>query len=96
MATPTNEHQRASAPVFYASKRRGKHTALLLGPYGEQGIAEIAVPAARDLAVAVDPFCAFDDFGTTKVTPAPGALPAPGLLGSLLDAATAAKVEMAP
>jgi hypothetical protein len=62
---------------FYATVQRnipgGVRTGLVLGPYDTHDEAAAHVPAARRLAVDVDPWAAFDAFGVSHVVMKPGA-----------------------
>jgi hypothetical protein len=67
---------------FYVTVLRGSRVGYLAGPFAEHAAALDAVGSARREAVAIDPFCDFDAFGTTKVS---GRAPLPpGVLNHLL------------
>jgi hypothetical protein len=67
---------------FYVTVLRGSRVGYLAGPFAEHAAALEAVSSARREAVAIDPFCDFDAFGTTKVS---GRAPLPpGVLNHLL------------
>jgi hypothetical protein len=51
---------------FYVTVKRGEQTGFLLGPYETHEEALANVDRARQLAHDVDPFSAFDAFGTAR------------------------------
>jgi hypothetical protein len=58
-----------SAGGFYVTAiRDGKQVAYLFGPVADHDVAISLVPFFRSIACRVDPYCAFDAFGTAKLT----------------------------
>lgn len=70
------------ATIIRDSAFGGRKVGFLLGPYDCEFCARERIPDARRLAAAVDPFTAFDAFGTARVD-APTLQP--GVLNSKLE-----------
>lgn len=51
---------------YYVTVARGKRVGWLAGPFADHQQALALVPMVRDEAVRVDPWCAFDAFGTAS------------------------------
>lgn len=60
---------------FYCTMIRGKKIAWLAGPFPDYDAAEVRVPEARNAAMDVDPWAAFDLFGVTCLSMESGELP---------------------
>lgn len=68
-----------SVEGFYVTVMRGavadgchkRKVGFLLGPFASEPAARERIPDARRVAEEIDPRCAFDFFGTAKVTDAP-------------------------
>lgn len=66
-----------SAEGFYVTVVRGvdvmgrRKVGYLLGPFASEPAARERIPGARRVAEEIDPRCAFDFFGTAKVTGVP-------------------------
>lgn len=70
---------------YYVSIVRDRRVGLLAGPFVNDHAAALAmVERAKELAVTVDPWAAFDAFGTVKVSPTFGK---PGSLNAKLGLA---------
>lgn len=70
---------------FYVTAIRDGKTGWLFGPVADHAVALSLVPVVSALARNIDPWCAFDAFGTTGVTPAPGKALPPGKLNDHFD-----------
>jgi hypothetical protein len=53
---------------FYVTVLRGSRVGYLASPFAEHAAAVEAVSSARREAVAIDPFCDFDAFGTARLS----------------------------
>lgn len=73
-----------SSHAHYVTLRRGRRTALLLGPYRTHDEAAANVDRARAEAVRIDSWAGFDAVGTARITLRPGADAPEGVLNARL------------